>query len=505
MTPFAAQLPVLLVAVPLLAVPFLYVVERFGAESRNAALMIYALMAVAAGLPLLPGFPAEVVVEIGGWPADIGIELRLDALARLFLPVVAVIGLLGTLGADPGGAPTPFYPLSFLLLAGSNGLLLTNDLFNAYVFLEITSISSYALVGFRRDSRGFESGLKYVLIGSLASIVLLWGIGGLFSVGGTLAFSRFSAALPAVPGRATVASAVLVIVGLLTKLGIVPFHAWKADALAGAPRSVAATLTGATVSAYFVVLVRFLTTIPAGVGFGWYRGNGDFSTLISASTSEFLAAGIPGMLVALSCASIIVGHLMALRQTRLSRLLAYSSVAHFGYIIGGVAVGTVPALAGAFLHAMHHAFMKAGLFLFIPLGADSAERDRITSLTCGRIAPAVVGSALVLLSMGMIGIPPAAGFASKWILVLKTARAGAPFAAILIAIGGAIALLYYLRLALAAIGRGERVSQRRLRGDARVFAAFLACGGYVFVAFWATDLLSGVAMSAAETILGGGI
>ncbi len=504
MTVFAGHLPVFLIALPLLAVPLLYLIDRLGANSRNVALLFYALMALAAGVPWLPGFPAEVVAEIGGWPADIGIELRLDALARLFLPVVGVIGLLGTVAADPGEATGPFYPLSFLLLAGSNGLILTNDLFNAYVFLEITSISSYALVGFRRDTRGFESGFKYIVVGSLASVLLLWGIAGLYAVSGTLAFSRFAAALPAVPGRAAVAAAVLVVVGLLTKLGIAPFHAWKADALAGAPRSVAATLAGATVSAYFVVLVRVLTTVPGGIGFGLRPATGGFFMRLSAYVSEFVAAGIPGMLILLSGASIIVGHLTALRQTRLSRLLAYSSVAHFGYIIAGVAVGTVPALAGAFLHAVHHAFMKAGLFLFIPLAADSAERDRITSLTCGRTAPALVGSAMIFLTMGMVGIPPAAGFASKWILVLETARAGAPFAAILIALGGAIALVYYLRLSLAAVGRTRSSSPRRSPADVRVFAAFLVCAGYVFVAFWATDLLAGIAISVAETTLGGG-
>lgn len=491
MTVILDQAPVLLVALPLFCVPLLYFADHaLGFPVRPTALGMYTVLALfALATAITPESPAEgIVVAVGGWHADVGIELALDPMARLFLPAIAGISLLGVIAVTPRQSTSTYYTLFFLILAGSNGLVLTRDLFNAYVFIEITSIASYALVGFRQDRRGFESAFKYLLVGSLASLMILWGIAGLYAVAGSLSLPVLAERLNEGPQRLVAGSGALITAGLLVKLGIVPFHAWKPDAMAGAPRPVAATLSGATATAFFLLFVRVYTMLQSVEG----------------------AAPSTAVLGTFAGASILLGHLMALRQTRLPRLLAYSSVAHFGYMLAGVVAGTQAALAAALLHALHHGAMKAGLFHYASVSGDgrpNVERSDAGRSIGGRsIGGRSIGgrslpvTALVVLSMGMIGIPPTAGFSSKWLVVLETARSqyihpafGGALAG-LVALGGALALMYYLRLAL-------RAGDREGLHPGRSAIAMGVCVVYTLAAFWFTDSLGEFATIAAEHLL----
>ena len=509
MSLFVSQTPVLLVALPLLCVPLLYFFEHALALSArptalvmHTALMLLALLA--ASIPLSEA--GSIAVAVGGWPADLGIELELDRTARLFLPAIAGLGLLGVMAARARHSTSTYYTLFFLLLAGSNGLILSRDLFNVYVFIEITSIASYALVGFRQDRRGFESAFKYLIVGSLASLLILWGIAGLYVSAGSLSLPILAQRLGDSPQRFVAGSGALITAGLLVKLGIAPFHAWKPDAMAGAPSAVAATLSGATVTAFFLLFVRVYMMLRA------------------------VGVATPLVLGVFAGASIVVGHFMALRQTRLPRLLAYSSVAHFGYILGGLVAGTQAAIAAALLHALHHGFMKAGLFYYASLPPAYALQGADTPRRLAWLPTA----ALVILSMGMIGIPPTAGFSSKWLIVLETARADSihpVFAGVLaglVALGGAIALMYYLRVALVMRARKALRSEpgvdpqellrsepgvdpqeppasehpdRRQLDRRRSALALGVCVAYTLVAFWFTDALGGFAAAAAAQLM----
>ncbi len=510
MTVILDQAPVLLVALPLFCVPLLYFADHaLGFPVRPTALGMYTVLALfALATAITPESPAEgIVVAVGGWHADVGIELALDPMARLFLPAIAGISLLGVIAVTPRQSTSTYYTLFFLILAGSNGLVLTRDLFNAYVFIEITSIASYALVGFRQDRRGFESAFKYLLVGSLASLMILWGIAGLYAVAGSLSLPVLAERLNEGPQRLVAGSGALITAGLLVKLGIVPFHAWKPDAMAGAPRPVAATLSGATVTAFFLLFVRVYAMLQSMEGTAVVEAAGLPAAFeLSGHGSIGRGARIPVVLAVFAGASILLGHLMALRQTKLPRLLAYSSIAHFGYMLAGVVAGTQAALAAALLHALHHGVMKAGLFHYASVsgerrsnaGSPEAGRSMGSGTTrLGRLIPVI---SLVVLSMGMIGIPPTAGFSSKWLVVIETARSGNIHPALggmlagLIALGGAIALMYYLRFALLAGSHGQPQPRRSV-------LALAICVIYTLVAFWFTDSLGEFASLAAAGIL----
>ncbi len=425
------ELPVLLIVIPLAGVPVLYFTARRGLGTALPALAVILFVVILLSSGARDAMHTPVVTAAGGWQPDLGIGLQFDLLAVAAMLVTSLIVAQAILSHDETSGAQHFRTLLMLLYAGSNGLMLTQDLFNAYVFIEITSIASYALVASRQDKGGFESAFKYVVMGSFAGLLVLWGIAGLYLTTGTLDIQSLAPHFDAAPGTTAALSAAAIIAGLLIKLGQVPFHAWKADSLSGASYTVSALLSGVTTTAFFVLLLRVLSALPS------------------------LTIRLAPILTTIASLSIITGHLMALRQPRYSRLLAYSSVAHIGYGLLAVSSGAVTAIAAGLFHILVHAIMKSSLFFlgrsFLHTGNRS---DRLEAVVFPEQYRKLHVTVYVLLAMSMIGIPPVLGFTSKWYAVLETARAGYRTGAVLIALGGAVALVYYLRVGLQLVHTG---------------------------------------------------
>ncbi len=455
------QLPILLIVVPLVGVPVVFFVDRTGHGTLSVTLAIVIATLVLVGLALPVALQSPVETAASGWPADLGIHLRFDTLSSLAILISGLVVVAATVLPPEHASLHQYHSLLLLLFAGSNGLMVTQDLFNAYVFIEITSIASYALVAQKQNPGAFESSFKYVVMGTLAGLLILWGVAGLYLTTGSLDLANVSHTFDSVPGAVPALAVTAIIAGILMKLGQVPFHPWKADSLSGASYSASATLSGVTTTAFFVLMLRVLAAFPAVAG--------DLAAVLS------LVAGL----------SILVGHFMALRQTDYSRLLAYSSVAHIGYGLLAASTGSRVAVAAGLFHVLVHAIMKSGLFLFGPVILQRVRPLRLAVYS--------------ILAMSMIGIPPVLGFTSKWYTILETALAGAWLGAVLIAIGGAIALVYYLRIGVRFSTMNQDSHEPAQSGRLQTAVPASAALILIVLAFF-SDTLLGLCMQAVDQL-----
>ena len=430
------QLPIL----PLLPLLFGSILAVLAGLWRPRAAQVVAVASAALSLAaslvgLLRVIPdGSMSYEIGGWPPPIGIEYVLDPLSAFMACIVALIGLLIVIYPVDAAfdlRPTrgvPLYPLALLLLTGLMGVMLSGDLFHLFVFLEIYAISTYGLVSLGGDRATFAA-LRYLLLGTVGSGLYLLGVGFLYFSTGTLNMVDMAAMLPDIADSPTVLGAMgLIVIGLALKMALFPLHVWLPDAHSYSPPGVAALLAAVQVKAGAYALVRILFDVfgPA------YTDSGG----IPVSTA----------LIWFGMAGIVVGSVMAIRQTDIKRLLAYSTVAQLGYIGLGIGLASPIALIGALLHVLNHAMMKSGLFL---VAGGIIQRTGLKSIPrfagLGKRMPwTMAGFAIAALSM--VGIPPLAGFWSKFYLVWATVDVGHWIAAVVVVGSSLFTMVYFLKL-----------------------------------------------------------
>ncbi|QLH79306.1 monovalent cation/H+ antiporter subunit D family protein [Halosimplex rubrum] len=367
---------------------------------------------------------------VGGFTAPFGIELVVDGLSASMALLVAVVSL-GVLAYARTAGPrsNPFYATYLLLVGGLTGMSITGDVFNMYVFLEITGLTAYALVASGEGGRSALAALKYLLVGTVGASLFLLGIGYAYVATGTLNMVDLSAQLAEVGYTDPLVQAAfgLLVVGLFVKVAVFPVHTWQPTAYAGAPDSVSAFISAlvSTVAAY--ALIRIVFTV---------------------FTVDFLAAnGVARtVLVAAAVVSIVVGSVLAVTQTEIKRMLAYSSVSQFGLVLAAIAVANTTALTGAAIHLVGHAIMKGGLFLTSGLVATETGARSIDGYDgLAERLPAGAG-AFGVLALAMVGVPPAVGFVGKWYVALGAVRAEAWPLALVIFASTLLTLAYFARI-----------------------------------------------------------
>jgi multicomponent Na+:H+ antiporter subunit D len=431
-----SQLPILLL-LPLL---FGAVLAVLVALWRPAAAQVVAVVSTATATALsVVGLvtvvrDGPITHDLGGWPPPFGIEYVLDPLSGYLAVVISVIGLMVTIYPVEAAFDlrprrgVPVYPLVLLLLTGLMGVVLSGDLFHLFVFLEIYAIATYALVSLGGD-RGVFASLRYLLLGTVGSGLYLLGVGFLYFVTGTLNMADMAAALPAIADSPTVLGAMaLIVLGLGLKMALFPLHVWLPDAHSYSPPGVAALLAAVQVKAGAYGLVRILFDVfgPAYTG-----GEG---LPVSLALTWFGLAGI------------VVGSVLAIRQPDIKRMLAYSTVAQLGYIGVGIGLATPLALVGALLHVLNHAVMKSGLFLVAGGIIQQTGLKTISRFSgLGQRMPWVMGGFAVF-ATSMVGVPPTAGFFSKFYLVWGAIDVGNWVAAIVIVGSSLLTATYFLRL-----------------------------------------------------------
>ena len=368
--------------------------------------------------------------EVGGFAAPYGIELVADGLTILLVVLIGAVSL-GVLAYARHAGPhaNSFYSQFLLLVAGLSGMTVTGDVFNLYVFLEITGLAAYGLVASGRGARSAVAALKYLIIGTIGASLYLLGVGYALAATGTLNMADLSEKLAATGYDSTLVLTAfgLIVAGLLVKVALFPIHTWQPDAYADSPDSVSAFISAlvSTVSAYALARVLF-----------------------SVFTVDFLEA-VPiarQALVAVACVSIVAGSALAVAQSDVQRMLAYSSVSQFGLVVAGFAVVNETAALGGLVHLVGHAVMKAGLFVAAGALAAVAGGRTIDDLAGMADRAPIVSAAFATLAFALVGVPPAVGFAGKWHIVLGAAEGGRWIVAGVAVVSTLLTLAYFARV-----------------------------------------------------------
>ncbi|HEY7554882.1 MAG TPA: monovalent cation/H+ antiporter subunit D family protein [Candidatus Binatia bacterium] len=348
---------------------------------------------------------APLHYHFGNWPPPVGIEYVLDPLSAFMAVVVTVTGFFSLIYFRPAARreiPDRFvtgHALALLLLAGLCGMVVTGDLFNLFVFLEIASLSAYALVAIG-DKQAPVAAIRYLILGSLAGSFYVLGVGFLYFATGSLNMADVAERLaPIYHSRAVSAAAILIAVAMALKMALFPLHLWLPDAYTYAPAAVAGLIPPIMTKVAAYVLIR--------VFLGVFQPAFAINQLPLLPVISWLAA-----------AGIILGSVMAIAQQDLRRMLAYSSVSQIAYVGLGLGMAHPLGLVGALLHVVNHAFMKGCLFFVAGSLRYRTGSVKISDLAgMGRKMPWTF-AAFTVAALSMIGIPPAAGFFSKWYLLL---------------------------------------------------------------------------------------
>ncbi|MEO0081163.1 MAG: proton-conducting transporter membrane subunit [candidate division WOR-3 bacterium] len=384
------------------------------------------------GLVLLSSGAPGLVYRMGNWPQQFGIVLVYDSLTALVVLVANLVGFPALLFSlrylDQFTGRWKYYTLFMLMLVGMNGVAISGDMFNMFVFIEISAISSYALVAFGTGAGETEAGFKYMVMAEIGSLVILFSIALLYARASTLNMadmSRVLESLTRTPFYWFVLATMLV--GFAIKMAMVPFHSWMPDAYLSAPAPVAAVLAGVFSK---VVGVYAMSRVVFNV-FGLNRIN---------------APGLFNMLVGFGIVSIIVGALLALNQSNYKRLLAYSSIGQVGYILLGLGIGNYWGVVGALFHVLSHALAKGLLFLAsrsIELQTGTRDINKLSGLE--KAMPVTTWSYIVG-ALSLAGVPPFAGFFSKLFIILGAVAAKLYWMAVLAALFSVVTLGYLLKV-----------------------------------------------------------
>lgn len=488
----AVNLPVLQVVVPLLAAPICLLLRRPAAAWTCAFLVGLSCLAMSAALLCRVLESGTLSYALGGWAPPWGIEYRIDAVNAFVLLIVSAIGAVVLLYARRGTeneiepARLPLFYAAFLLcLAGLLGIAATGDAFNLFVFLEISSLSSYILISLGQRRRALTAAFQYLIMGTIGATFILIGIGMLYMVTGTLNMQDLAARLPALMELRTVHSAfAFLLVGLCLKLALFPLHLWLPDAYTHAPSVVSAFLAGTATKVAVYALLRISFTV-FGAGFA-------LSLL-----------PLDAVLVTLALLGVFVGSTVAIFQDNVKRMLAWSSIAQVGYMILGISLATVTGLTAGILHLFNHALMKGGLFLALGAVLRGTGGVRLADLRgIGRSMP-WTAAAIVIGGLSLVGVPLTVGFVSKWYLVLAALELDNWLLAAAVLAGSLLALAYVWRLVETAYFAEPEEGAPAVREAplALLLPIWLLIGANLWFGI-DTELTTGVAARAARELLG---
>lgn len=454
--------------VMLVVFPFIPALRRGSGELGLLALVV-------STLPLALGFPLQAEY-FGG-------AIVVDGFAQFFILVfhiVAGLVMLASLDFEKGRKnQLEFYSLVLLATAGMDIMASSTELITIFVALEITSLSTYALVAFHKDEdRSVEGALKYFIVGAFSSGILLFGISLIYGSTGTTFLEGIVGA--SAPAGLMALGVIMFIAGFGFKVAAVPFHAWAPDVYEGAPTPLTGYLASASKAAGFVVLLRIFFSYPPGLSDVWIA-----------------------VFAAVAVLTMVVGNLAALPQRNLKRMLAYSGIAHTGYVLIVLVALNELGNAAALAHLLVYAFINTGPFLFVALLAHVGVGERIDDLRgLYRRAP------YLTLSMGMfmfalIGLPPTGGFFTKLFIFLSAIEAGYWWLALVGVVMSAVSLYYYARVLKFAFvdERADMQGKPRLQTPKALRYSVLICGVMTVLTFFGFAPLWDFALAAAGTIL----
>ena len=381
----------------------------------------------------------ELQYFLGGWAAPWGIEYRLNILNAFVLIIVSGIGAiimtfarLSIIQEIAKDRIYLFYTAYLLNLTGLFGVLVTGDVFNMFVFIEISSLSSYALVSLGKNRAALLAAYRYLILGTIGATFILIGVGLLYVITGTLNIADLQDRIMAVESERTIITALAFLtVGICIKFALFPLHAWLPNAYTYSPSVVSAFLASTTTKVFIYVLLRFLFTI-FGVTFVFDVMQIDRIFLISALLAIFS------------------GSIAAIYQTNIKRMLAFSSIAQIGYMILGISMVSMTGLLGGIIHLFNHALIKAALFLCMACVWYRLESANITDIKGIAKKMPWTMAAFIIAGLSLIGTPLTVGFISKWYLIQAALERDWWWLAFAILAGSVLAVVYIWRVVEAA-------------------------------------------------------
>ncbi len=437
MTALEAHLPVLQVVVPMLVAPLVVLLQPRGLAwmAATAASAASFLVAVELAAGVLAGNVYRYA--LGGWPAPYGIALEVDAFSALLLLVLtgastmALAAGKASLDRQIEAHRQPLFFSAWLLaLAGMAGILVSADAFNIFVFMEISSLASYVLVAGGPDRRALPAVFKYLVMGTVGATFYLIGVGLIYMMTGTLNLLDMEMRIHEVSDqRPILVAAGFITIGLALKAALFPLHVWLPNAYTYAPHAVSVFFAACATKVSLYVLLRF--------DFVVFQGN-----LLHHDT-QFAAFLMP-----LAVLAILVASTVALFESNIKRLLAYSSVAQIGYIMLGASLVSVLGLSAGLLHMFNHALSKGTLFLAVMCLATRFDGLHLKDLAGAARRMPWTMAALVVAGLSLVGVPGTAGFISKWYLLTAALQEG-PLGILLVGVivlGSLMAVVYLWRI-----------------------------------------------------------
>jgi len=429
-----------MILLPLAASPLIYLSGHLGKRrrARSVAAIVALIALLAAWVPFV--LAARTLHITGPVSFEIGaVSLSLDGIGLLLAAVALSLGTLVVIFSGPylsaEMGQEKFYAMLAVMVGAIIGLGCAADLFNLWVWFETMAISSYMLVAFYHEHPpSLEAGIKYLVQSAVGSVLVLLGIGLVFSQTGSLDLTEIQAST--LPQSVVLAAGALFAVGFGVKAALVPLHTWLPDAHSQAPSGISAMLSGVVIEAGLIALLRSLS-------------------VLSPTTSRWGA-----VLLGFGALNMLVGNLMALRQTQVKRLLAYSSISQVGYILVGIGIALyadkVNGAQGGFFHLFNHgmmkgmAFLAAGALLYtLHIAAGEHKPLSVNDLSGAAHRYPLAAFALGVAVLGLGGIPPLSGFMSKWQILVAGLETRSPWvdtAVVFAALNSVLSLAYYVPL-----------------------------------------------------------
>jgi multicomponent Na+:H+ antiporter subunit D len=487
-----ANLPALQVVIPLVSAPLCLLLRNPRHAWACALVVSWSTLAIAVLLVQQVSAAGTLSYAIGAWATPWGIEYRIDMAGALMILIITTIGSVvmpfawrSIQDEIPKKNTGLFYTCYLLCLTGLLGVVVTGDAFNLFVFLEISSLSSYVLISLGSTRRALTASFQYLVMGTIGATFILIGIGLLYMMTGTLNMVDLSQRLPGVVDTRTIRVAfAFVTVGVSIKLALFPLHLWLPNAYTFAPSVVSAFIAATATKVGVYVLLRFFFTV-FGVRF------------------SFDAMHVGDILLLLAVAAMLIASLVAIFENNVKRMLAYSSVAQIGYIILGISLASTAGVTAGMVHLFNHAMIKGALFLamgciFLRLGSvDLRDMHGLARQMPWTMAAFVMGG------LSLIGIPLTAGFISKWYLVSAALTDGYWPLAVLILVSSLFALIYIWRVVEAAYFHvpGTAMHQVREAPAVMLIPVWLLIGVNLYIGIDA-GLITGIAQQAADTLVG---
>ena len=436
------QLPAILFLLPLFAaisMPVVCLKNRHWSHPISVAILTAMVLVSILNLNNVVHH-GEVRYVFSGWAVPLGIEWVADGLASVILVLLSGLGLLGVVFTGPtspkalGGRIVHYYTLILLLLSALTGIVFARDLFNIFVFLEVAAIASYALIGIA-GGRALFSAFRYLILGTIGASLYLLGVSYLYAVTGTLNMTDMVDRIPLLlSSKALVGGLLFMFIGLGIKMALVPFHGWMPDAYADAPESISPILASLVTKVALLAWVRIVYWVLTA------------SDVLLQGLIVFYDIPILRLIAVLGALAAVIGAALALAQRNLKMMFAYGGVSHIGIILIGIGQGNQTGFVGGVFYLLNDAVMQAALFYIAGVAICHYGVRTIDDLArVGKQAPWLTGC-LIIVALGMIGLPPTGGFFGKWNIILGAIEAGNYFSVAAVVFSTLLTLAYFVKL-----------------------------------------------------------